>query len=46
MQYLPGFATLKHFNAQIEHYAKDDLRPVYFYPDELKGRSSALTARG
>jgi acyl-homoserine-lactone acylase len=27
----------KHFNDQSERYATGNLRPVYFYPDELKG---------
>ena len=27
-----------HFNDQAERYASGDLRPVYFYPDQLKGR--------
>ncbi len=30
----PGTA---HFNDQAARYATGDLRPVYFYPDELKG---------
>lgn len=28
-----------HFNDQAERYATGDLRPVYFYPDELKGNT-------
>jgi acyl-homoserine-lactone acylase len=27
----------KHFNDQAMRYSTGDLRPVYFYPDELKG---------
>jgi len=26
-----------HFNDQAERYATGNLRPVYFYPDELRG---------
>lgn len=29
--------TSKHFTDQSERYAKGDLRPVYFYPEELEG---------
>ena len=31
----------KHFNDQAERYATGSLREVYFYPDQLKGHSSA-----
>ena len=24
-----------HFNAQAERYSKEDLRPVYFYPEDI-----------
>ena len=27
----------RHFNDQAERYAKGDLRPVYFYPNQLQG---------
>jgi len=30
-----------HFNDQAQRYATGDLRDVYFYPDQLRGRSSA-----
>ena len=32
-----GHADSKHFNDQSERYASGDLRPVYFYADELAG---------
>jgi acyl-homoserine-lactone acylase len=32
-----GDVASRHFNDQIERYAKGDLRNVYFYPDELTG---------
>ena len=32
-----GDPTSPHFNDQAARYAAGDLRPVYFYPDELKG---------
>ncbi|MFJ8826586.1 penicillin acylase family protein [Streptomyces sp. NPDC102467] len=32
-----GHPDSPHFNDQAERYAKGDLRPVYFYPDDLKG---------
>ena len=32
-----GDPASKHFDDQIERYAKGDLRSVYFYPDELTG---------
>ena len=32
-----GDVGSRHFNDQIERYAKGDLRNVYFYPDELTG---------
>ncbi|MFC4014422.1 penicillin acylase family protein [Nonomuraea purpurea] len=32
-----GHPDSPHFNDQAERYANGDLRPVYFYPDELKG---------
>lgn len=32
-----GDPASKHFKDQIEIYAEGRLRPIYFYPDELKG---------
>ena len=32
-----GDPSSPHFNDQAARYAAGDLRPVYFYPDELKG---------
>ena len=32
-----GDVTSPHFNDQAARYASGDLRPVYFYPDELAG---------
>jgi len=32
-----GHLDSKHFNDQAERYATGNLRPVYFYPDELQG---------
>jgi len=32
-----GDPASKHFDDQAERYAGGNLRPVYFYPDELKG---------
>ena len=32
-----GDPTSRHFADQISRYAEGRLRPVYFYPDELKG---------
>jgi acyl-homoserine-lactone acylase len=32
-----GDPSSPHFNDQAERYASGDLRPVYFYPDDLKG---------
>ncbi|MGW2770792.1 penicillin acylase family protein [Streptomyces sp. NPDC001275] len=32
-----GHPDSPHFGDQAERYAKGDLRPVYFYPDDLKG---------
>lgn len=29
----------KHFNDQAERYAKGELRPVYFYPNQLQGHT-------
>ena len=33
-----GDPASPHFNDQAERYASGDLRPVYFYPEELAGR--------
>lgn len=32
-----GHPDSPHFNDQAERYANGDLRPVYFYPEDLKG---------
>jgi acyl-homoserine-lactone acylase len=32
-----GDPTSRHFTDQVQRYAKGDLRPVYFYPEDLKG---------
>src|SRR4051812_36167311 len=32
-----GHPDSKHFNDQAERYATGNLRPVYFYPDQLRG---------
>jgi acyl-homoserine-lactone acylase len=34
-----GQLDSKHFNDQAERYATGNLRPVYFYPDQLKGHT-------
>jgi len=34
-----GDPASKHFDDQIERYAKGDLRNVYLYPDELTGHT-------
>jgi acyl-homoserine-lactone acylase len=34
-----GDAKSKHFNDQAERYATGNLRPVYFYPNQLKGHT-------
>ena len=34
-----GRMDSKHFNDQAERYATGNLRPVYFYPDQLKGHT-------
>ena len=34
-----GDVASKHFRDQAQHYAAGDLRPVYFYPDELVGHT-------
>ena len=35
-----GDPTSKHFSDQANRYATGNLREVYFYPDQLKGRST------
>jgi acyl-homoserine-lactone acylase len=35
-----GSPDSPHFNDQAGHYAAGNLREVYFYPDQLRGRSS------
>jgi acyl-homoserine-lactone acylase len=32
-----GHPDSPHFNDEAERYASGNLRPVYFYPDDLKG---------
>jgi len=32
-----GHPDSRHFKDQAERYAAGDLRPVYFYPEDLKG---------
>jgi acyl-homoserine-lactone acylase len=34
-----GDPTSPHFNDQAARYATGDLRPVYFYPDQLRGHT-------
>src|SRR6058998_2990279 len=34
-----GDPSSKHFNDQAERYATGNLRPVYFYPSQLKGHT-------
>ena len=34
-----GHPDSKHFNDQAERYATGNLRPVYFYPDQLQGHT-------
>ena len=34
-----GDARSKHFNDQGERYASGALRPVYFYPEQLRGHT-------
>jgi acyl-homoserine-lactone acylase len=34
-----GHPTDKHFNDEAERYATGNLRPVYFYPSQLKGHT-------
>jgi acyl-homoserine-lactone acylase len=34
-----GHPESKHFNDQAERYATGNLRPVYFYPDQLRGHT-------
>ena len=36
----------KHFNDQSQRYATGNLRPVYFYPDELKGHTERVYQPG
>ncbi len=35
-----------HFNDQAERYAAGNLRPVYFYPEDLKGRTKSVYRPG
>ena len=34
-----GHADSPHFRDQVDRYVAGDLRPVYFYPDQLKGHT-------
>ena len=34
-----GDVKSRHFNDQAMRYATGDLRPVYFYPSQLKGHT-------
>lgn len=37
-----GDPKSKHFNDQAERYSKGDLREVYFYPSQLKGKTERV----
>jgi acyl-homoserine-lactone acylase len=37
-----GDPKSKHFNDQAERYASGNLRPVYFYPNQLKGHTERV----
>ncbi|HEX8512493.1 MAG TPA: penicillin acylase family protein [Allosphingosinicella sp.] len=41
-----GHPGSPHFNDQAERYAKGDLREVYFYPEQLKGRTKRVYRPG
>ncbi|MFK3984307.1 penicillin acylase family protein [Micromonospora sp. NPDC050397] len=41
-----GHPSSPHFNDQAERYANGDLRPVYFYPDQLKGHIERIYQPG
>ncbi|HEX8669999.1 MAG TPA: penicillin acylase family protein [Allosphingosinicella sp.] len=41
-----GDPASPHFNDQAERYATGNLRPVYFYPDELKGHTERVYRPG
>jgi len=41
-----GHPSDKHFNDQAVRYSTGDLRPVYFYPDELKGHVERIYKPG
>jgi acyl-homoserine lactone acylase PvdQ len=41
-----GNPSSKHFNDQAERYAAGNLRPVYFYPAQLKGHSERVYRPG
>ena len=41
-----GDPKSSHFNDQAERYAAGDLRPVYFYPEELKGHTERVYRPG
>ena len=41
-----GHPNSPHFNDQAQRYASGALRPVYFYPDELKGHTERVYRPG
>ncbi|MDM7923525.1 MAG: penicillin acylase family protein, partial [Pyrinomonadaceae bacterium] len=41
-----GDPRSKHFNDQAERYSKGDLREVYFYPSQLKGKTERVYSPG
>jgi acyl-homoserine-lactone acylase len=41
-----GDAKSKHFNDQAERYATGALRPVYFYPNQLRGHTERMYKPG
>lgn len=41
-----GDPASPHFNDQAGRYASGDLRPVYFYPEDLKGKTTAVYRPG
>ncbi|MFD0787864.1 penicillin acylase family protein, partial [Micromonospora azadirachtae] len=41
-----GHPDSPHFDDQVERYASGDLRPVYFYPQELKGHIERIYKPG
>ena len=41
-----GHPASPHFNDQAQRYASGALRPVYFYPEELKGHTERVYRPG